>query len=269
MHGDAMRASGARRQANGGLDGAKVCAAQGAKEPFGAKALPAQVAGNAAPAAPFVCARFDDLGKDNPNIPHKLGIMGGTFDPIHVGHLACAEQVCEAFGLDGVVFMPAGDPWMKSGRGVTRAQDRYAMVAAAVAGNPTFDVSDLEIRRPGRTYTVDTLRALREHYPPNVSLHFISGADAMLHILEWRDAAEVGRLANLIAVTRPGYALGDARLRYMRTHASIARISQMEITALGISSTDLREKARAGRSIRYLVPEVVADYISAHGLYAS
>lgn len=216
-------------------------------------------------AEPVVCERFDALGFDGKHA--RLGIMGGTFDPIHVGHLACAEQVRDVFELDGVVFMPAGDPWMKRGRGVSDAEERFAMVKAAVADNPRFDASRLEIDRSGATYTVDTLRALRAHYPDNVELYFISGADAVQHILEWRDAAELSRLARLVAVTRPGYELGDARRRYMRTHAAIRDVSVIEVTALAVSSTDLREKVRSGRSVRYLVPPVVADYIETHGLY--
>lgn len=212
-----------------------------------------------------MCARFDTLGADG--CPARLGIMGGTFDPIHIGHLACAEQVRDIYGLDGVVFMPAGDPWMKRGRGVTDAETRFAMVKDAVADNPHFDASRLEIDRPGETYTVDTLRALRAYYPSNVALYFISGADAVLRILEWRDASEVGRLAHLVAVTRPGYNIDDARRKYMRTHAAIHHVSTVEVTALAVSSTDLREKVRAGRSIRYLVPQVVADYIEERGLY--
>lgn len=212
-----------------------------------------------------VCEKFDDLGADG--APARLGIMGGTFDPIHVGHLACAEQVRDAFGLTGVVFMPAGDPWMKRGTGVTDAEERFAMVKAAVADNPRFDASRLEIDRTGKTYTVDTLRVLRGHYPENVELYFISGADAVQRILAWRDAAEVARLARLVAVTRPGYDIDDAHLRYLRTHAGIFHVSTLEVTALAVSSTDLREKIRSGRSIRYLVPQVVADYIARCGLY--
>ena len=212
-----------------------------------------------------VCERFDDLGADGRRA--RLGIMGGTFDPIHMGHLACAEQACDAFGLAGVVFMPAGNPWMKRDRSVTDAETRFSMVRAAVADNPRFDASRLEIDRAGETYTVDTLRALRAHYPENVELYFISGADAVQRILEWRDAAEVARLARLIAVTRPGYAIDDARRRYMRTHAGIRHVSMFEATALAISSTDLREKVRMGRSIRYLVPQVVSDCIERTGLY--
>lgn len=213
--------------------------------------------------------RFEALARENPQRIFRLGVMGGTFDPIHIGHLACAEQVRDAFALDGVIFMPAGDPWMKRGRTVTAAEDRFAMVCAAVADNPLFGASRLEIDRPGATYTVDTLRQLRERYPRNVELFFISGADAVFRILEWRDAEALGKLAHLVAVTRPGYELTDARVRYLRTHASILHIAQIEVTALAISSTDLRQKVAAGKSIRYLVPQAVADYIEQHGLYRS
>ena len=216
-------------------------------------------------ATPVVCERFDVLGSDGRRA--RLGIMGGTFDPIHVGHLACAEQVRDVFELDGVVFMPAGDPWMKRGRSISAAEDRFAMVKAAVEDNPFFDASRLEIDRAGETYTVDTLRALRAHYPDNVELYFISGADAMHRILEWRDATELARMARLVAVSRPGYEIDDARRRYMLTHAAIRHVSVIEATALAVSSTDLREKVRSGRSIRYLVPQVVADYVENHGLY--
>ena len=217
--------------------------------------------------APMVSKRFDNLGRDDCSRTFRLGIMGGTFDPIHIGHLACAEQVRETFSLDGVIFMPAGDPWMKQDRYVAAAECRLDMVRLAVADNPYFDVSRLEIDRPGKTYTVDTLRELRQHFPSNVELYFISGADAVFRILEWRDAEEVTRLAHLIAVTRPGYEISDARRKYMRTHASILHVWQTEVTALSISSTDLREKVAQGKSIRYLVPQVVADYIYDKGLY--
>lgn len=218
-------------------------------------------------ASSVVCGRFDDMGREDADRTFRLGIMGGTFDPVHIGHLACAEQVRDAFGLDGVVFMPAGNPWMKKGKSVTDAELRYDMVRLAVADNPYFDASRLEIDRVGETYTVDTLRVLRAHYPENVELYFISGADAVFSILKWRDSDEIGKLARLVVVTRPGYVLNDARRRYMRTHASILHMSSIEVTALSISSTDLREKVKEGRSIRYLVPQPVAEFIQHHGLY--
>lgn len=214
-----------------------------------------------------VCERFDSLGREDAARRYRLGIMGGTFDPIHVGHLAAAEQVREAFSLDAVVFMPAGDPWMKKGRSLAPAEDRFAMVAAAVRDNPHFDASRLEIDRAGETYTVDTLRVLRSHYPDNVELYFISGADAMLRVHEWREAAELARLAHLVAVTRPGYSLDEARENYRCAHGADLSLTAFEVTPLEVSSTDLRKKVREGRSLRYLTPQVVADYIAAHSLY--
>lgn len=214
-----------------------------------------------------VSPRFDRLGFDDPDASFRLGIMGGTFDPIHVGHLACAEQVADRFGLDGVVFMPTGDPWMKHGSPVTAAELRYEMVHLAIEGNARFDASRLEIDRPGRTYTVDTLRELRAHFPENVELFFVSGADALFRILEWRHADELGRLAHLVGVTRPGFEVTDSRRRYMRTHAGIFRVSEVEVTALSISSTDLRRMVSEGRSVRYLVPREVFDFIRDRGLY--
>ena len=214
-----------------------------------------------------VCEKFDALGLEDPDRAYRLGIMGGTFDPIHIGHLACAEQVADKFRLDGVVFMPAGDPWMKAGKNVTPAEERLEMVRLSVAGNPRFDVSRMEIDREGSTYTVETLRELRAYYPSNVELYFISGADAVFSMLEWRDSEELGKLAHLVGVTRPGWTLSDARRRYMRTHGGIYRLSQVEVTALSISSTELRRMVAEGRSIRYLVSDGVVDYIREHGLY--
>lgn len=210
-----------------------------------------------------VCDRFDDLGKDG--CPVRLGIMGGTFDPIHIGHLACAEQVREAYGLDAVVFVPAGNPVFKQDRQVTRAGDRLEMCQLAVASNPAFDVSALEIERGGATYTVDTLRALRAFYPDNVELFFITGADAVAKISRWRESDEVARLARFIAVTRPGYNLGaDVRRELEEGPFSV---DFLEITALSVSSSDLRRRVGEGKSIRYLTMSCVFDYIAEQGLY--
>lgn len=216
---------------------------------------------------PVVCESFDSLGFDEPGKRFRLGIMGGTFDPIHIGHLACAEQVREAFALDGVVFIPAGDPWMKRDRNVTPAHQRLAMVRCAVADNPAFDVSSVEIERPGATYTVDTLRFLRGYYPDNVELYFITGADAVLNILDWKDSDELGKLAHIVAVTRPGFDLADGRHADIFGGSCFGCLHRFEITALAISSTDLRSKVASGRSIRYLTPSPVCDYIAENGLY--
>lgn len=214
--------------------------------------------------APVVCERFDNLGADGR--PVRLGIMGGTFDPIHIGHLACAEQAREAFGLDAVVFIPAGKPAFKLKRDVTPAEQRFEMCRLAVRGNPAFDVSRIEIDRPGVTYTADTLRELREHYPGNVSLFFITGADAVCSILKWRESAAIASMAELIAATRPGYALSE-EARLTIEQSGNFRIHMLETTGLAVSSSDLRARVHSGRSIRYLTMQQVLDYIAGHGLY--
>ena len=214
--------------------------------------------------APVVCARFDGLGADG--APARLGIMGGTFDPIHIGHLACAEQAREAFGLDAVVFVPAGSPVYKKHQKVTCAKRRLEMCRLAVESNPAFDVSALEIERGGDTYTVDTLRELRAHYPDNVELFFITGADAVANIVRWRESRAVAGLSRFIAVTRPGFELGEDGLRTLAGQSDFS-IDFLEVTALAISSSDLRARVAQGKSIRYLTMGRVNDYIAECGLY--
>ena len=213
---------------------------------------------------PAVSARFDDLGADG--APRRLGIMGGTFDPIHIGHLAIAEQAREAMRLDAVVFIPTCIPVFKRDRAVTPAADRLEMCRLAVESNPFFDVSDIEIRRGGDTYTVDTLRQLRAHYPGNVELWFITGADAVASIVKWRESAAIAGLATLIAVTRPGFPLTRERRREIEAAGSFD-VRYMEATALSVSSSDLRRRVAEGKSIRYLTMARVRDYIEARGLY--
>ena len=211
-----------------------------------------------------ICERFDDLGADGR--PARLGIMGGTFDPIHIGHLACAEQAREAFELAAVVFIPAGNPVFKKDRAVTPAADRLEMCRLATRSNPAFDVSAIEIERGGDTYTVDTLRQLRAHYPDNVELRFITGADAVASIVAWRESATIADLARLIAVTRPGYALSDERRALIEGRGNFA-VDYLEITSLAVSSSDLRRRVAAGASIRYLTMQRVFDYIREKRLY--
>ena len=195
----------------------------------------------------------------------RLGIMGGTFDPIHYGHLVTAEQAREALALDLVLFMPAGSPAFKLDKRVTRAEDRYAMTVLATAANDAFYASRFEIDRPGVTYTVDTLRMLRSHYPDNVELYFITGADAILDIVSWHDAAEIAELATLIAASRPGYDIAQAR---MRIAAGIPfDVRYIEIPALAISSTNIRQRVACGKSARYLTSESVLGFIRKNGLY--
>lgn len=207
------------------------------------------------------------LGGD-PFREYRLGIMGGTFDPIHYGHLVTAEQAREALGLDLVLFMPAGSPAFKDDERVTSAEDRYAMTLLATAANPSFDASRFEIDRPGTTYTVDTLRRMRAHYPDNVRLFFITGADAILDIVSWHDADDIARLATLIAATRPGYEIDQARARIEASGIGFD-VRYIEIPALAVSSTNIRERVSHGKSVRYLAPSSVIGYIEKNGLYNS
>jgi nicotinate-nucleotide adenylyltransferase len=193
----------------------------------------------------------------------RLGVMGGTFDPIHYGHLVTAEEALVQFSLDSVVFVPTGAPWMKEGRDVSAPEDRYLMTVIATASNPRFSVSRIEIDRDGPTYTVDTLRSLGEQNP-DAELYFITGADAMLEIFDWKDADRTLSLAHFIAATRPGYDLERFEARDSTRHPNV---SVMNVPALAISSTDCRTRVREGRPIRYLVPEGVKTYIDKARLY--
>jgi nicotinate-nucleotide adenylyltransferase len=190
--------------------------------------------------------------------------MGGTFDPIHHGHLLTAEEAAVQFDLDEVVFVPTGQPWMKEGEEVSPAEHRYLMTVIATASNPRFSVSRIEIDREGPTYTVDTLHAMRAEAGDGVDLFFVTGADAMLEILHWKDPEEVLSLANFIAATRPGYDLARFEAEAPTAHPNV---SVMNIPALAISSTDIRVRVKEGRPIRYLVPDGVQSYIEKVGLY--
>ncbi|NTU71637.1 MAG: nicotinate-nucleotide adenylyltransferase [Coriobacteriia bacterium] len=192
--------------------------------------------------------------------------MGGTFDPIHFGHLVTAEEALVQFNLDRVLFMPTGLPAFKDRADVTPAEDRYLMTVLATASNPDFDVSRLEVDRPGLTYTVDTLRSLREANPPSTEMFFITGADAVWDIVGWRDAETIADLATFIGVTRPGYDLEAARRAHEDAETHF-RIEYIEVPALAISSTDIRRRVGTRRPIRYLTPESVVAYIDKHGLY--
>ncbi len=194
----------------------------------------------------------------------RLGVMGGTFDPIHHGHLLTAEEALWQFELDEVVFVPTGQPWMKEDREVSPAEHRYLMTVIATASNPRFSVSRIEVDREGPTYTVETLRALKERQPNDVDLYFVTGADAILEIFHWKDTEEILSLAHFIAATRPGYDLAHFEEEAPSAHPNV---SVMNIPALAISSTDIRVRVKEGRPIRYLVPEGVKNYIEKAGLY--
>jgi nicotinate-nucleotide adenylyltransferase len=186
--------------------------------------------------------------------------MGGTFDPIHQGHLVAASEVAASFELDQVVFVPTGSPWQKTDRDVSSAEDRYLMTVIATASDPRFTVSRVDIDRSGPTYTIDTLRELRASYPEAGEFYFITGADALAQLLSWRDVESLYALAHFVGVTRPGHVLADPGL-------PAGEATLMEIPALAISSTDIRTRVSAGRPIDYLVPEGVARYVAKRGLY--
>lgn len=189
----------------------------------------------------------------------RIGVMGGTFDPVHHGHLVAASEAAGEFALDQVVFVPTGQPVFKRDQVVSPAEHRYLMTVIATASNPRFTVSRADIDRAGPTYTIDTLRDLAREYP-GAELFFITGADAMGSILAWRDAEALFQLAHFVGVTRPGHTLHARGLPK-------GDVSLLEVPALAISSTDVRRRAASGQPIWYLVPDGVVQYIAKYGLY--
>jgi len=189
----------------------------------------------------------------------KVGVMGGTFDPIHHGHLVAASEVADRFGLEEVIFVPTGRPWQKIDHEVTPAEDRYLMTVVATASNPRFSVSRVDIDRDGPTYTADTLTDLHAQLP-DAELYFITGADALAQILSWHKIEELFEMAHFVGVTRPGYVLGDE-------HLPAGSVTRIEVPAMAISSTDCRERVAQGRPVWYLVPDGVVQYISKRNLY--
>ncbi|BBG03532.1 MULTISPECIES: nicotinate-nucleotide adenylyltransferase [Pseudonocardia] len=189
----------------------------------------------------------------------KIGVMGGTFDPIHHGHLVAASEVADRFALDEVIFVPTGEPWQKTDRDVAPAEDRYLMTVVATASNPRFTVSRVDIDRRGPTYTADTLADLHAAMP-EAKLFFITGADALQQILSWRKVDELFSHAHFVGVTRPGYELADG-------HLPQGSVTTVEVPAMAISSSECRARVAAGRPVWYLVPDGVVQYISKRSLY--
>lgn len=192
----------------------------------------------------------------------RVGVMGGTFDPIHNGHLVAASEVAARFGLDEVIFVPTGRPWQKTGKNVSDAEHRYLMTVIATASNPRFTVSRVDVDRPGNTYTIDTLRDLAEKLGEGTEMFFITGADALAQILSWKEVDELFQLAHFVGVSRPGHELSSEGLPQ-------DGVSLLQIPALAISSTDCRDRVRDDFPVWYLVPDGVVQYIAKHNLYRS
>ncbi|MCL4378081.1 MAG: nicotinate-nucleotide adenylyltransferase [Actinobacteria bacterium] len=201
----------------------------------------------------------------------KIGIMGGTFNPIHHGHLVAAGEALSQFQLDKVIFIPSGDPPHKNFREEETAEHRYLMTVIATSANRNFFVSRMEIDRKGKTYTIDTMRELKKIYGETAKLYFVTGADAILEILTWKKTEEIIQLCSFIAATRPGYNISkiqELKIKlFDKTKNNAEKIFVMEVPALAISSSDIRKRVKEGRPIDYLVPEGVSNYILKHGLY--
>ena len=199
----------------------------------------------------------------------RLGIMGGTFDPIHYGHLVAAEMARCKFNLSKVLFIPSGTPPHKHRRDISAAGLRYEMTERAIQDNPAFDISGLELERKGPSYTVDTLRVVRRTWPEH-DLYFITGTDALREIFSWREAEEILMMTEFIGAARPGFDASDFLLQVQQEHPETqGRIHHLEVPALAISSTDIRARVEHGEPIRYLLPEPVRHFIQQHGLYTA
>jgi nicotinate-nucleotide adenylyltransferase len=199
----------------------------------------------------------------------KVGVLGGTFDPPHKGHLAIALDARKSLGLSRVIFIPAGQPWLKAGAPVSPAEDRYEMVRLAIAGHPHLAISRIEVDRPGPSYTVDTLEALKSELGSETELYFIIGWDALTQLPQWREAARIVRLARLVAVPRPGYSRPDLKAIEKQIPGISARVDFLDMAMVEVSATEIRQRVSAGLPISGLVPEAVEKYVTERGLFRS
>ena len=198
----------------------------------------------------------------------RYGVFGGTFDPVHTGHLIAAERVKDALGLDSVLFVPAGTPPHKSAASVSEPEHRYLMTLLATLDNPGFRVHRVDLDRPGRSFTVDTLALLRKEYGPETELFFIMGADSLADLPTWHEPGRLLRENRIAVATRPGWQVERIKEALGTLYPAFAeRVLTVEIPAIGVSSSEIRSRVAQGRSIRYLVPHAVERYIEKHGLY--
>jgi len=199
----------------------------------------------------------------------RVGIMGGTFDPIHQGHLVTAEAARSEFDMNKVVFVPSGKPPHKKGLNISNKEHRYIMTVLATSANPYFEVSRTEIDRSGESYAIDTVRYIRSKLQPDCELYFITGADAIMEIVTWKDVEELFGDCTFIAATRPGFNLGkmNQQLSKKISKANLAKIIPLEVPAMAISSTDIRERVKNRHTIKYLLPESVENFIQKNDLY--
>ena len=197
-----------------------------------------------------------------------IGLMGGTFDPVHHGHLVAAEEARSQFNMDQVIFIPAGKPPHKTNKELSTPEDRLAMTKAAVSSNPYFTVSDIEIKKSGLSYTINTVRAMKEIYPGQ-EIYFITGADAVLEILTWKNYTNLLEECIFVAASRPGFDLGKMTSDMNAFPPKLLeRIKTIQVPALAISSTDIRQRVCEERPIKYLLPETVEEYILCRRLYS-
>jgi len=197
----------------------------------------------------------------------KIGILGATFDPVHLGHLAIADEARRSLGLTEVLFIPAGQPWLKSSITITPAEHRVEMVRLAITDNPEYKISEIEIERAGASYTVDTLTVLRREYDNKDELYFILGWDSLEKFLEWREPSRIVDMCFLVAVPRPGWQQPDVKVLEKAIPGITRRLILLEGPQVDISSTAIRELVTEGKDIESLVPAAVAEYIIKHKLY--
>lgn len=199
---------------------------------------------------------------------HRIGIMGGTFDPIHYGHLVLAEYIKCEFVLDKIVFIPTGIPPHKIGLKISSNDDRYEMTSLAIASNPDFEISDIEMNSKEISYTINTLRKLKSQMDPETELFFITGADAIFDLEFWKDVDLLLASFHIIAGTRPGHKNRELDQRItMLNEKYHSDIQMVEIPDIAVSSTDIRNRVREGKTVKYLVPESIEKFIIEHGLY--